>query len=429
MEPICVIVDGYSSGKYYAEEFKKLGYRCLHIKSRDTIPVFLAGGFCSNHYDAVTTHTDEEQTLQWIRDFGIPLLVIAGCETGVNLADSLSDAFQTESRNALHLTEARRDKYLMMEAVRASGARAMRQFRTTSPEAALAWIESEGLPFPVVVKPLRSVGGEGFCFCENARDVVAAFEKILGKQNLLNIRNEAALVQEFIAGEEYVVDTVSRDGMHIVSDFIKYGKSITAEGSNIYKSCTFMPLDFPLAGVLESYAGSVLDALGIRNGPAHAEIMVDKNGPVLIETGARLAGCWDQELVHKVYGRRQGALAVMAYHDPQAFKAQCLCLEKPFYCHLELVFLSCAADGIVARINDDAVRALPSFKRIDLHVQEGAEVKRTGNLSETTAIVYLMHEDRRVIEQDRQTIFAMESEIVQILCPDGAALACSASLH
>jgi hypothetical protein len=419
MEPYCVVVDGFSSGKFYVQEFKRLGYRCLHVKSRETIPAFLVGCFCTSNYHAAMTHTDMEETLQWIRSHGVPRFIIAGSEPGVNLADSLSNAFHLESANALELTEARRNKYLMMEAVRSSGARAIRQFQTASPEAALAWIQAEGLSYPVVVKPLNSVAGEGFSLCKSARDVRAAFDKILGKQNLLNIENDAALVQEFIAGEEYVVDTVSRDGRHMVSDFLKYGKSFTVEGCNIYKSCSFLPRDFSLAGVLERYVGSVLDALGIRNGPAHVEIMVDKSGPVLIEVGARLAGCsLDPDLISKVYGHSQVSLSVMAYHEPEAFKARCLRAEKPFYQHLEFVFLSCETDGVVARISDAPIRALRSFKKVDFNVREGAQTKRTRNLTEAAAVVYLMHEDYRVIEEDRQAIFAMEPEIIQMLSPE-----------
>ena len=424
MEPYCVIIDGFSSGKYYAQEFKKLGYRCLHVQSRDTVPVILSGCFCTGNYHAAMTHTDMEETLQWIGNHGVPRFIIAGSEPAVNLADSLGAGFHLESANALELTEARRDKYLMMEAVRSAGARAIRQFRTTSPDAALDWIKSEGLSYPIVVKPLNSVAGDGFSLCKSPRDIHEAFGRILGKMNLLNIENDAALVQEFIAGEEYVVDTVSRDGQHMVSDFLKYGKSFTVEGGNIYKSCSFLPRDFPLASVLERYVISVLEALGIRNGPAHVEIMVDKNGPVLIEVGARLAGCTlDPELIGAVYGHTQVSLSVMAYHDPQAFKAQYARAEKPFHQHLEMVFLSCETDGVVAKISDEPIRALRSFKKIDFSVREGAPVKRTRNLTEAAAVVYLMHKDRHVIEEDRQAIFAREGEIIQMLSPDCAVTA------
>ena len=89
MEPYCVIIDGFSSGKYYAQEFKKLGYRRLHVQSRDTVPVILSGCFCTGNYHAAMTHTDMEETLQWIGNHGVPRFIIAGSEPAVNLADSL----------------------------------------------------------------------------------------------------------------------------------------------------------------------------------------------------------------------------------------------------------------------------------------------------------------------------------------------------
>ncbi|WP_155256601.1 hypothetical protein [Salinispora pacifica] len=41
---------------------------------------------------------------------------------------------------------------------------------------------------------------------------------ILDKTNLMLRVNEAVLVQEFLTGDEFVVNTVSRDGVHRFTD-------------------------------------------------------------------------------------------------------------------------------------------------------------------------------------------------------------------
>ena len=106
----------------------------------------------------------------------------------------------------------------MGETVRAAGVRAVRQQRATT------WAEVEAFltewkpdPFVVVVKPIQSAGSDDVFKCQSVAEVRAAFDKINGHLNGLGVVNEGALVQEFLAGDEYVIDSVSRDGVHKVS--------------------------------------------------------------------------------------------------------------------------------------------------------------------------------------------------------------------
>ena len=72
------------------------------------------------------------------------------------------------------------------------------------------------LPFKAVVKPVEGAGSDGVSIC-NARDEVrAAYRAFEGTKNVLGLDNYEVLLQEFLAGTEYVVDTVSLDGLHKV---------------------------------------------------------------------------------------------------------------------------------------------------------------------------------------------------------------------
>ena len=70
---------------------------------------------------------------------------------------------------------------------------------------------------------------------------------------------------------------------HVTWDEINYA----TVGSN---SKTILPGDDNLAEALFGYASRALDALGIRCGPAHFELMWIDGGPLLVEVGARLHG-------------------------------------------------------------------------------------------------------------------------------------------
>lgn len=52
----------------------------------------------------------------------------------------------------------------------------------------------------------------------------AAFHRIKGRTNQYGEQNEAVLVQEFMAGTEYVVNCVSQGGKHKVVSIWRYDK-------------------------------------------------------------------------------------------------------------------------------------------------------------------------------------------------------------
>jgi phosphoribosylamine-glycine ligase len=61
-----------------------------------------------------------------------------------------------------------------------------------------------------------SIGTEDVCFVESLTEARRAFDTIIGKVNLFGEVNAKVLVQEFLQGTEYVVDCVSKDGVHKV---------------------------------------------------------------------------------------------------------------------------------------------------------------------------------------------------------------------
>ncbi len=65
-----------------------------------------------------------------------------------------------------------------------------------------------------VVKPVEGAGSDGVSICDSADEVRAAFARLEGTKNVLGITCYQVLLQEYLKGDEYVVDTVSRNGVH-----------------------------------------------------------------------------------------------------------------------------------------------------------------------------------------------------------------------
>ena len=62
----------------------------------------------------------------------------------------------------------------------------------------------------VVVKPARGAASGDVYVCRGEEEVKTAFEKIKGSPKYGGGVNEEVLVQEYLEGQEYAVDTVSR---------------------------------------------------------------------------------------------------------------------------------------------------------------------------------------------------------------------------
>ena len=138
--------------------------------------------------------------------------VVAGAESGVELADALSE-FMGLTTNGTTNSQARRDKYIMGECIRSAGVRAVKQLKTSKWGEVEAYIRAwNPQPFKVILKPVDSAGSDGVTLCKSMEECRKAFGNIIGKTNVLGLVNEQLLVQEYLEGTEYVVDMVSRKG-------------------------------------------------------------------------------------------------------------------------------------------------------------------------------------------------------------------------
>lgn len=395
MKEYGIIVDGYSSGKFYHEYFRSVGIPCFHLQSKPNIPEFVKGCFCSGGYAQSFVNEDINQTIDRIKQHGTPKFIIPGCELGVNLADELSNAFQLPLSNALNFSAERRNKFLMQETIKKSGLRSIIQGVFRNSESAVEWISQNKIAYPVVVKPTMSTSGDGFHLCQNIEGVKQAFEEEINRKNLLNIENIELLVQEYILGTEYVVDTVSLNGEATVSDIIRYEKRIGKYGNTVYEKCTFLSIDLPELQYLIEYTCSVLNALGILNGPAHTEIIIDEKGPVLIETGARPAGCMlDLDFIRNAYGHNQLELSGLLYRNIEEYKNQVNKLNNQIKVSSEIILFAHREKGKVKSIDFTLIEQSSVYKKTDLKTHKGALIDEPKNLSEIHAIIYLQGENQ-----------------------------------
>jgi len=414
-----VVVDPLSSGALVAAGVLARDFRLVMVFSDPNSPIchMVTEGH-SAQPDATVGHDPSlpesealDQTVAQLAALPYPIVsAVPGAETGVELADQLAEKLGTRG-NPLEYSNARRNKYHMGETVRAAGVRAVRQTKATE------WVQIEQFladwnpdPFVAIVKPIQSAGSDDVFKCQSVEEVRTAFEKINGSISAIGLVNEGVLVQEFLSGTEYVVDSVSRDGVHKVTAIWEYDKRMANGQFNTYFGMRLMQVSGEIAEALVEYSNSVLDALEIVNGPGHMEVMMVADGPCLVEVGSRChggEGSWCP-IAEECIGYTQIGVSLDAYLRPAAFD-EIPMVPAPLTKFGREVFLVAHEAGEVKSLPGvDIIRALPSFAHMELHCQAGQWQDRTVDCFTRPGAVQLVHESEEVVNQDYETIRALE---------------------
>jgi biotin carboxylase len=403
-----VIVDAYSTGRYLPFALARRGADCTHVQSSPQMPDFYRRTFPSGAFAAsdALVHDGDLDTLAGELAKREPSFVVAGAETGVDLADELSARLGLPGNLATG-RRIRRDKYEMAMAVRAHGLLAPDTLRTTRFEKALSWARAMDR-WPLVVKPADSAGTDNVFVCRDTVEMCTAFDHIMGARNLMGFPNRTAVLQEFLAGTEYFANTVSLGGRHLVAEVWRYHKRPGRGGTMIYDYEEPLPQDDPAVVRIRPYLLGVLDALGIRNGPAHTEIMMTDRGPMLIETGARLAGSIVPEIVDRCFGTNHVDLTAEALTDPAAFDARRHLPARPLTPLRYVSLISHVSGRITSLAGADRIRDLPSFAGLTFGVDVGDRIVPTVDSASSPGVCYLVHEDAGRIEADYRTLRSLE---------------------
>lgn len=271
-----VIVDAFASARCLAPLFRARGVDCVHVQSTPTIPDVYAPSFHPDDFIANIVHDGDVAATVAAIDAHAPIGLLPGIERAVMLADELSEELGLPT-NGTAQSLTRRDKFRMIETARAAGIPGTEQLLATDAETLLDWYGRN--PGRVVLKPVSSAGNDGIFFCDDTDQVRAAFGKLHGTHSVLGQENQAVLAQEYLVGSEYIVNTVSLHGRHHVTDIWKM-HHLSANGvRDLPAGAELMPRHGTDQEALVEHTLLVLDALGIRNGPAHTELKLTPKGP------------------------------------------------------------------------------------------------------------------------------------------------------
>jgi hypothetical protein len=270
-----VIVDPYSTGCCIAKEFTNRGYQVIALwtagfseQMKTHVPLSVAGKL--NYFAEMDEQGSLAETVTAVRktaDNYRVIACVAGGEAGVDFADALSEALGVRT-NGTEIPN-KRDKKLQQDLIRKAGLRSVRQASGTEFEQVEPFLKREA--FPVVLKPNESAGSDGVKLCYTMEEAEDHFGVLMKSQMVNGGECPAVLVQEFLKGREYVIDHVSRDGVHKTMMVWVYDKRTANGNAFVYHGVLPVDSNSPEARILIPYVRRVLDALDIKNGPSHGE--------------------------------------------------------------------------------------------------------------------------------------------------------------
>lgn len=140
--------------------------------------------------------------------------------------------------------------------------------------------------YKVIVKPADNSGSKGIDLLNDySSESLAKAYKYCEE----NSRAGGLMVEEFMEGPEVSVETLAIDGkVHVIqiTDKLTTGAPYFVEMGHNQPSMLPEETQKRIAEV----AIAANKAIGIENGPSHTEIKVTKDGPEIVELGARLGG-------------------------------------------------------------------------------------------------------------------------------------------
>ncbi|HEY3599782.1 MAG TPA: ATP-grasp domain-containing protein [Paraburkholderia sp.] len=405
-----VIVDGYSTGRELVRELNSRGVSCLHLQSSAQIPALAAKCFDVSPYERDLGYLGPVNEAVAALATVQPDAVVAGSEWGVTFAEFVAQCLDLPT-NRIETISARRNKFDMIEALRVRGLRVADQAPVNSAQEAHIWAVLHG-KWPVVVKPALSAGSDGVVICNDHADIDHAFEQALYRENLMGCFNDHLVIQSYLSGPQFIVNTVSHGGRHCVTDAWHVDYRTVPGGSIAAGSMTLLDPAHPVSRELMAYTLAAVSALGIENGAAHSELRMTPQGPALIEAGARLMGGMMDPESYRAAGlptqaSRYADTLTMGADEIDVLFGHGIYARRRHLAKLFFVFESAGEVSSAAGLAK--LKTLPSFHAHYRGLAKGGQVWRTSDSLFCGGVVYLVHDDPAQIAADIQQFRAWDA--------------------
>ena len=223
-----------------------------------------------------------------------PIDAIVGVDDDTTVLVSMAAKALSLPHNSVESARTTRSKYQMRKVLAAAGVPSP-HFELVSISADPKEIASH-VNFPCVLKPLSLSASRGVIRANDPEEFTKAFRRIvsiLGSPDVKarkDARSQQILVEDFIPGVEVALEGILiRGRLKVLAIF---DKPDPLDGpffeETLYITPSRLPID--VQENIISCTARTADALGLREGPVHAELRVNDDGAWIIEIAARSIG-------------------------------------------------------------------------------------------------------------------------------------------
>ncbi|KAL3917844.1 MAG: hypothetical protein SGILL_004520 [Bacillariaceae sp.] len=379
-------------------------------------------------------------------------------------SDSSNNNNSNSNSNNTAVNEARRNKYLMMEALQAASIRipVVQQQLCASEEEAVAFAEKMGVATTdradtpntrVVVKPVRGCASDDVFLCDDIEKVKSAFRRIHGSILFASQgkQHDSVLVQEFAVGQEFAIDTVSKNGKMKIAAIWQYDKRPANGAPFVYYATKLLysagddcndDSSEMIGSIIYDYLDDCFKALDIQWGITHTEVILTNStadgslSPRLIEVNCRQHNMNFLPLTMGGIGYNVLDMLLAAYlgndnddetavgdaddHEHEKLDWDLLPDIPATRMNAAMIHLVNAKKGILTAINEAALYEIQGMESVyDLEVyghflEAGQPINPTIDIKTDAGWVQLIHPDPEVFERDYRRIVELMPTLFEV---------------
>lgn len=404
--PVIAVVDPVSLAGPYGAEAAEIGYATVAVFTQDFHTPYVIDTFHTEDYCEIHHLESVVDTAAFLAARGV-LAVVPGTQTALDVTDVLADELGLVG-NPVGSVAARANKGVMKEYWQANDVPCAAFLESDDLGCVLAWAERIG--YPVVLKPTASSGASNVFCCADEHEVTAAFGTITTSPDIYHHRFASVLAEEYLAGDEYFVNLLhdGRPDPPLIS-LARYEKLHRDGHPSIYRNVKSMPLDDALAGAVLPGIRQANAAVGVRYGINDTEFKWTAQGLKLIEINNRLPGAGIPVMIQKCAGLNvfQDNIRIFrgeyerapAYGFQRHYCVCCLINDHP--------------GRVVGHVGEQDVRRLDSFDGIRMIARPGDYWPATCDMVTAWAMVRLVHDDRKQLDEDAEAVHGLMRLIVE----------------
>jgi biotin carboxylase len=258
--------------------------------------------------------------------------------------------------------------------------------------------------FPLILKPANLAKSLLVTKNNSLEELLANYEDTLSRIERIYEKyaphNERLLIlEEFMEGSIHSVDAFVdiHGACHVIDGIVDYqtGYDIGFDDNFHYSRIIPSKLDNETQKKIMEVAELGTKALNMTSSAAHIEIIVTKNGPMIVEIGARNGGY--RERMHRLANGLDlyGNLLNVATNTGEIDIVK----KSNNYCAVLELFPK--TNGIFQSVkNIEEVKSLESINYVSVKYKPGDEVGKSSKGFKAACVIVIIHDDQKIFQKD-----------------------------